>query len=263
MSELHKKPELPKKEMELSPGPFGDLFLSPHDLDLGEEPGRRIEVKDLRIQLGEKPIARNLQKLYQASHPKFPKDVMVYDNHDIWLITHVIGAINPKGMPAIKILGYQADFENKDQVYTIDLFPRSEFKTKLGASLTNEFDLSIEGNAQLPDNLVKLMEAVEFLGGDARLKLSSALRVIGRASFSIKTSLIQAVGIASSRCEWCFQVDDTPLLGDQIILQTVLVPKYTEILKFKIRGYAMVKTNWISFPALFRTEWLEVECKLV
>jgi hypothetical protein len=34
-------------------------------------------------------------------------------------------------------------------------------------------------------------------------------------------------------------------------------------LTFKVRGYALIKANWINFPAMFDTDELDITCKLM
>src|SRR5262249_54819345 len=97
---------------------------------------------------------------------------------------------------------------------------------------------------------------------DAKIRLSSELKMVGRVSFSLLSPVIQAVGLRSSRCEWVFEVEQKPLLGDQVMLQTVLVPPGTPSLRLKARGYALLKTSWISFPAPVYTDWLNLKCVL-
>jgi hypothetical protein len=256
---MDKETALSIQTLELTEGPFGNLLYSPYEVDFGADP---ISVKDLQVRLGDRPFAKNLRRLYELGHKELPPDLAVFDVYDIWIITHVIGAVRQKGRASIQTLGYEADFEDEDQVYTVDILPRPKFNTMMGVSFENQVDLGIEGHGQLPEEARAFLDAVEFLGGDAKLTLSSDVKVVGRVSFSLMSPIIQAVGIGASRCEWCFEVDRAPLLGDQIMLQTILVPKRTKIVKLKVRGYALIKTGWISFPAMFRTSWLEVECQL-
>jgi hypothetical protein len=255
------------KELELKESAFGDLMISTRELDLGTEPSdeKAISVKDLHIRLGDRPVARNLRKLYEKAGKELPPDIAVFDRYKIWLLTHSIGAINIKGnsYPKILSLGYEANFEDAENVYTVELLPRTKFVTKFVAESKIEVGLGLEGHAQVPEAITQLLEQVEYLGADAHLKLAADNKLVGQLSFSIMTPTIQAIGIGSSQCQWLFEVEDKPLLGDQIMLQTILVPKKLKQLVYNIRGYALIKSSFVSFPAKFHTEWVKITCDLV
>lgn len=261
---MSEEPILSTRALALERGPFvSDLLVSPYDIDYGTEPADTITVKSLEVRLGDRPVCRNLRRLYELSHAELPPDIAVFDEYDIWSITHTIGAIHRQdSYPKVKGLGYEANFVNAAKVLTIEILPRSKFVSIGEVKSETQFDLGLEGHAQPPEGVKEFLNQVEYLGGDASIKLSSDLKMIGRVSFSVMTPIIQAVGLGSSHCEWLFEVEDKPLLGDQIMLQTVLVPRGTRDLKFKARGYALLRPSWISFSTMLYTDWLEVECHL-
>ncbi len=259
MSNQH---QLSMKSMELRQSPFEDLLVSPYEVDYGTDKKLQdgIAYKNIEIRLGDRPLCRNLRRLYEQEHKDLPADIAVFDAYDIWMLTHSINAIDRKGDSAkITALGYEADFKESEYVYTIELLPQTKFVSPLEGSFTNKADLLLEGNAKVPDAIKTATGAMNPLGGDARINLSSELKVIGKVEFAVKTSIIQAVGIGSSRCEWMFEKDKKPLLGDQIMLQTILVPRFTTSAQCNIRGYAMLKPNWISFPVKFYTDWIDIK----
>ena len=251
------------KSMLLHESAFGDLFISPYaeGRDYGSE--GIISVKDLEISLGDRPVCKNLRNLYELSNREVPPEIEVFDLYDIWLITHTIGIIKRENSTAkVKSIGYQADFTDARQVFTIDLLPRTKFVSTIEIGSKTEVALGLEGHAQIPEAIKMLLEQVEYIGGDASIKLSSDNKIVGNLSFSILTPVIQAVGMGASRCEWIFEEDKEPLLGDQMMIQTILVPKGTPSITFKARGYAFVKAGWISFPVPFYTDELELTCLL-
>lgn len=251
------------KSMPLHESPFGDLSISPYEVgrDYGSE--GLISVKDLEISLGDRPVCKNLRRLYELSKREVPSEIEVFDLYDIWLLTHAIGIIKRENSTAkVKSIGYQADFTGAQQVFTIDLLPRTKFVSTLEISSKTEVALGLEGHAQVPETVKTLLEQVEYIGGDASIKLASDNKIVGNLSFSVMTPVIQAVGMGASRCEWIFEEDKEPLLGDQIMIQTILVPKGTPSITFKARGYAFVKASWISFPVPFYTDDLELTCLL-
>lgn len=255
------------KELELSASAFGDLMVSTREMDFGsgDSDEKAILVKDLHIRLGDRPVARNLRKLYEKGGKELPADLAVFDRYKVWLLTHSIGAINIKGnsYPKILSLGYEADFEDAEQVYTVEILPRTKFLTSFSAQSQIEVALGLEGHAQVPEAVTQLLEQVEYLGADANLKLAADNKLVGRLSFSVMTPTVQAIGIGSSKCQWLFEVEDKPLLGDQIMVQTILVPKKLKSLTYNIRGYALIKSSFVSFPAKFHTDWVKITCDLL
>jgi len=253
------------QEVKLQPVPFGDLFYSPYDQKFGEvvQQGNQIVVNDMHVRLGDRPIARNLRTLYERGHEDFPEDLVLFDKYDVWLITHSIGVIRKEGRAKVKTLGYEALYDNARKVYTTELLPQSKFIHKAGATFENRVDYTVEGLAQVPDIVKMVLEAMNVLGGDARFALSSSLKMIGRISFSVMTPVVQTIGVGSSLCQWQFEADEKPLLGDQLMLQTVLVPRYTEKINLKVRGYALIKTGWTRTPVRYETQWLHLQCPLI
>ena len=250
--------------LELRPCSFGNLLFSPYELDYGTpEKHPSIDIRGLHIRLGNKPFAHNLWDMLQQRERELPPNLAVFDAYDIWLISHMIGVIRDRGHASVQRLGYIAEFEDEEQIYTIDLLPQSQFCTTTGGSFEFSTALGVEGCASMPDGIRSLLNKTKILAGDAKLEFTSELNLLGRISFSTLSTLIQAVGTGSSRCEWCFDADEKPLLGEQIMLQTVLVPRETKNIRFRICGYALIKTLWSPFGAKFETDWLSVECTLL
>lgn len=218
---------------------------------------------DMHIRLGDRPIARNLQTLYEQGHKGFPEDLVLFDKYDVWLIPHSIGLIRMEGRAKVKTLGYEALYDNAQKVYTTELLPQSKFIRKAGATFENQVDYTVEGLAQVPDLAKVVLEKMNVLSGDARFSFSSSLKMIGRISFSVMTPVVQTIGIGSSHCQWQFEADEKPLLGDQIMLQTVLVPRYTDKIDLKVRGYALIKAGWTRAPVRYETQWLNLQCLLI
>ncbi len=276
MSTTESEKGLSTQEVKLQPVPFGDLFYSPYDQKFGEvvQQGNQIVVNDMHVRLGDRPIARNLRTLYEQGHKDFPEDLVLFDKYDVWLITHSIGVIRKEGQAKVKTLGYEALYDEAPKVYTTELLPQAKFIRKAGAIFENRVDYTVEGLAQVPDiakvvlaqvpDMAKVvLEAMNVLGGDARFSLSSSLKMIGRISFSVMTPVVQTIGVGASLCQWQFEADEKPLLGDQLMLQTVLVPRYTEKINLKVRGYALIKTGWTRTPVRYETQWLHLQCPLI
>jgi hypothetical protein len=186
----------------------------------------------------------------------------VFDSYDLWLVPHSVGIVRQHGSGRASAFGYQADFRDAEQVYTLDMLPQTKFVTRIEGSFQTEADLALEGHAEVPKEAKALMEAMEWLGGDAHLKLSTEAKLLGRISFSVLSPVIQSVGIGKSRIEWLLDEDDKPLLGDQVFFQTVAVAAGTEKLTFHAKAYALIKGSPFGFRAMFETATIEVSCPL-
>jgi hypothetical protein len=250
--------------LDLKPSPFGNLLFTPGDRHFGpEEPDAdEMAINGLKVRLGDRPLARNLRRLYEKAHKKLPPNLSVYDSYDLFLIPHSVGLLRKSGTASVKAVGYEADFGDAEQVYTLEMLPQTRFVTRLDVSLHAEADLAVEGHAEVPAPARALLDVVESVGGDARLKLSAETKVLGRVSFSLLSPVIQSVGVGKSRIEWKLEADNTPLLGDQMLLQTVAVPLGTESITMRSKAYVLLKPTRLSWPAMFETRSIEVTCPL-
>lgn len=252
--------ELMYREEELVPPAFGDLLRSPYEEHFG--PDTEITKKGLTIRVADRPVAKSVRRLYELSHKTLPPGLAVFDAYDIWIVAHGVGVIRTAGSGAIRSIGYEADFGDSDDVLTIDLLPQTKFKKHLTAEMRMEADLGAEGHAELPEPAREILDLVHTIGGDARIRLSSDVSVVGRVSLSIMTPTVQAVGKMGSRCQWQFDLDTEPILGDQIMLQTILVPIGTRSISYRVRARALMKTSWVSFAVPRQTKWIDVTCEL-
>lgn len=250
------------REMTLMPGPFGDLRHSPFEVDLGTEEvdSSAVDADGLRIRLGDRPMAKNLRVLYRAAHHEMPADGSVFDAYDVWLITHTAGVIRRTGGAAVEALGYEADFADATQIYTVDLLPQIRFSTLADTGWETCVDIGAGGEAREPEDAIQLLASTQHLGGGAMLNPSVDVALIGRVNFPLLTPTMQTVGKGASRCQWYFERDREPLLGEQTMLQTVLMPKFAVPSEFRVRAYVMIKSRWLKSPARFNTEWVNVEC---
>ena len=244
----------------LVPCPFGDLSVNPLDAVLGEEEPWEEVTSGLRVSIGNRPVARNLRKLYQEGHSGTLPELPAYDVWDIWIINHTIGVIKTGGSVAIQALGYEADFMDDKRVYTIDILPRTRFNVH-GPSLTARAELSAEGHAHIASG-GEAPTSVISLGAGASLALDGRINVLGTMSLQMLTPVVQAVGKESDRVQWYLEKDKQPLLGEQTMTQTILVPKGTSKIEFKARATISVKPSFLSFSARYQSPWKTVECTL-
>jgi hypothetical protein len=248
---------------ELSDSPFGSLApltkLGPGDD--ATDPAE-IALDHLQVRIGVRPVAYDLRALYRSAHKKLP-DTLAFNQFDPWLIVHTMGAIVQEGSARVEAMGYEAVFGDETEAYTVDLFPQTRFATTVAGRLQGKVQLGIEGNARVDVPELPGPMGIEVLSGGVELTLSSDASLLGLLSFSLLTPVVQAVGRGSPRCQWHFEKHERPLLGDQPMVQTVLVHRFSEQISFKIRGYALVKRRYLSFAVRRETEWIDVVCPLV
>lgn len=193
----------------------------------------------LAVRLGNSPIVKDLKKLYEYSDKSIPADLKIlFEKKDIYLIVHMIGAVRLSGSAKVEELQYNAEII-EEGVQTIDLLPNTSFKEVASITFGFEGSLSGSGNfsAALPASLTQaLLEQEITLGGDMKIQLSSNTNFVGKFTYSLKFPVIQSTGIASNFCTWILNPQNNPLLGDQLLIQTVAVPKGTQKITYKAKG---------------------------
>ena len=80
---------------------------------------------------------------------------------------------------------------------------------------------------------------------------------------SLKTTQIQAVGRASTTAAWQLDKAGDPLVGDQVLLQTVVIPRGQETIEFELQGYAVIDPGPLRRPVRIETPVLTAEVSLV
>ena len=234
-------------------------FKPPSERHLGEEP--EIEFEPFRFRIGDRPIARDIRRLYELADRKVPEDLEVFHGNDIWAITYAVSVLGGANFKSVRELGFRMRYPEKPRVTVLEVMPQTKFVKKLGGSFTSEADLDIWGQASVPSELTQLLEVFEHLGFGGKLKLSTKVNVVGRLSFSVVTPVIVATGVGDSGSEWAFQRDEIPLVGDHIMVQIIHTPRFQEKLKFKAQVYTTVVTSYF-FPARLQSEWVELTCPL-
>jgi hypothetical protein len=101
------------------------------------------------------------------------------------------------------------------------------------------------------------------LGAGAELQVGAEAHVVGKLTLALKTPKVQAVGNASSRISWQLHKDADPLVGDQVLVQTVVVPKGQEELTFKMQAFAIISPGLFRRPVRVETEEITVKVQLV
>ena len=218
-----------------------------------------VSVAGILVRLGNEPIVRNLKKILELSNANIPPEIAVlFDKKDIYSIVHAIGAIRVEGQADVEELQYHARVTDVPNVQTIDLLPATKFKEVIKAGVTIEGALSSAGSvsAKIPDDLANtLLPKYVNLGGDMQIQLSSNASFVGKFTFAIKLPTVQSMGIASNQISWILNPDEekTPLLGDQLLVQFVAVPKGATQLTYEIFGRVQVDRGLFHFSEVKET----------
>lgn len=218
------------------------------DLDssaLEKEP----ELQGIRVRLANNPIVHNLQKLMELAGKELTPELQLqFQTNDIYLITHAIGVIRLSGKAKVVELQYNAEIINLDNAKTIDLLPKTRFadKFKIETGLSGTVKAAGNFSAEIPEDLKNSLSGTNLaLGGDMELELSTNAKFVGKVKYSIQLPVVQSSGVASNRCTWILKPDENPLLGDQLLVQTVTVPKGTDTLIYSIKGLVKVSKGWL------------------
>lgn len=192
------------------------------------------------LRLGNSPIVKDLHKLFEYSGKTLTPDLKtLFDKKDLYIIVHMIGAIRLNGSAKVDQLQYNAEIIDVDKAQTIDLLPNTSFKELIKINLGCEGAINGNGNfsASIPTTLTQsLLDKEIGLGGDMKIQLSTNANFIGKFTYSLKFPLIQSTGIASNFCTWILNPQENPLLGDQLLIQTLAVPKGTKKITLKAKG---------------------------
>jgi hypothetical protein len=226
--------------------------------------GKGNEVRDILkktfdLRIGDRPFSRSVRKLYRAGNRQLPPDIAALKG-ETYLITHAIGMAAQSKAGNVDILGYKAWFE--DPGSTVELFPNTRFKEYISADLKFKAGVAADGYAKTPEILTNLAKEIINLGAGAELQLGTQASVVGNLSLSLKTPVIQAVGHASSTVTWQFDKDNQPLVGDQVMVQTIVVPKGQGKITYKIQGYAVIDPGIFRRAIRVETEVLTAEVEL-
>jgi hypothetical protein len=224
----------------------------------GEDPVEKL-LNDYTLQLGDRPYVRSVRKLYELYQKQLPPEIAALRG-ETYLVTHAVGLIAKTGANRIDTVGYMASFE--DHGSTIELFPNTRFKEYFSISAKFEAGVSADGYAKLPDQVGDLAKDIINLGAGAELQLSTEAQMVGKLALTIKSPKVQALGNASSTIIWQFNQDDKPLVGDQVMVQTIVVPKGQEKITLKMQAFAMIDPGIFRRPVKIETDTIIAEVEL-
>jgi hypothetical protein len=201
------------------------------------------------LKVGDRPFARSLRTLFEFRGEPYPPELAALPG-EVYAIVHGVGIFVRQGRAnKIDAVGYRARFTAPGS--TCELMPGSKFRSfasfKVNARM--EVSLNADGYAKAPLNLPADAQVIP-IGADAEVKLGGGASAVGNLSLSLnlKTPEIQAVGQSASEVIWQFNRADTPLVGDQVMVQTVVVPPKQTSLDFTIRAFATIDPSWRRRP---------------
>lgn len=211
------------------------------------------------LTLGDRPYVRSVRKLYKHRGQALPPEIAALKG-ETYILAHAVGLVAKSGPNKIDRISYQASFS--DAGSTIELFPNTRFKEYFTASTKFEAGVSADGYAKLPDQVGKLAKEIINIGAGAELQVGAEASIVGKLTLTLKTPKVQAVGNSSSAVHWQFDRDEDPLVGDHVMVQTVVVPKGQEKLTLRMRASASIDPGVFRRPVQITTDELTADVEL-
>jgi hypothetical protein len=243
---------------------MGDMNVAPSVRQFG---GGKPEITKggITLHVGNRPQARNLRLLYEKTGKKLPADLEVYSAYDLWLLTHTVGIVDNDFARSVQQFGYKVwfpeDMNGGKRISVVKVLPETRFIKNIAGKIESTADLTVSGSAKLPDQLTDLLDMVEGLSADAKIKLSTRANFVGRLSFGVMTTVVNAIGEGDSSSEWVFHREEYPLVGIQSIMQVLRTPKRMRRLEFKAQVYSTIMT-WSVQPNKLMSAELRLEADL-
>jgi hypothetical protein len=223
---------------QLAPGKTASKSLgkAPGNKDTNETPA---ELLGIRLRLGNQPLVYNLEELARRSGK--PRASASSSGQDYYLVVHAISAVRTQGRAKVDELQYFAVASEPSSLQSIDLIPKTRFNqlVNAGFDLQGALDLFGEMSLDVPSALVdELIAGWVDMGPGLHLQLSASARFIGKLTYSLQVPVVQASGVGSDTCCWILRPNEekVPLLGDQLLVQSIAVPRGTKTVRYAISG---------------------------
>lgn len=202
------------------------------------------ELNGIKVRIGNSPIVYNLEELMRRSNRELSPELQLqFESNNIYLVTHAIGVVRISGKAKVVELQYDAEVVNVADARTIDLLPKTRFNERFKVELGLSGTVKAAGSfsAEVPEELKNSLSGTSLsLGGELELELSTNAKFVGKVNYSIKLPVVQSSGVASNKCTWILNPDANPLLGDQLLVQTITVPKGINNLTYSVKGLVKV-----------------------
>lgn len=248
----------PLEDRELEPSPFGDLQVAPYSHDFGTDPPIELSSGGLKFQTSEHIQVFDLRELVtsvQGLPPRYP----LYRGYEVLLIVHRFRVLRTAEKPQMVAAGYEVESDAAD-LMSLDLLPREPFiRADDSGALHCTAILGNEGLTDDPGDFGPMDGGRIRLAGDLRLDLSRDAGVFGRISFPLLSRNMQVLGVGGSRCTWHFS---GAFAGEQILVQTAIIFRGERRVRFKTRGYVLIKSPFSRAPGRRETRWVEKDCQI-
>lgn len=213
-----------------------------------------IDEEKIQIDIGRRPIVKNLRALFELKGTALPEDLAIFKNYDIWLVTYTINILKAGSFKHLKEI--QLDIEylstvkgKTPPVTIIELFPQTKFKKIIDGKLLFDATIDINGRAAASTATGSAAAFTETLSAGGRLEVSANAGAVCNITFSMVTSEIVSTGTGHYRGSWILrQADGNPLLGDQLLMQTILVPLGMPSIQCKIATAAVASGPFGMLP---------------
>lgn len=244
---------------------YPDLSIPVLEKHLGDAPD--IEDENIRIRVGTRPIVRDLGALYQGTGRPVPAEMQdLFTGYRVLLLNHSMSVLREQGRKNISSIGFEVSFPESPRITIIDLFPRTTFVQNVGATLDSSFvaeaGIGVNGRLSTPPLVTELLSQIDDMSMDAKLncklQLSNKAGFVAKFSYAVLSPLVQAIGVGDTHGQWIIDKKSRPLLGDLIFSQTILAPKNSSGIKFKVRASATI-TTYSLMPDKKPSRWINAE----
>jgi hypothetical protein len=224
----------------------------------GGDLGTEHKFSGFAAHIGDKPIGLAFADLFRSEDQK--TNVPFYNRFAVWIVPHRLSIIRRKGLSEPVSVGLEIEYQNGQKTCSIlGLFPSFEFRTVGGIDGSFAANADLGGNLSIAEHVGTGIAEHEF--GRLKVGLQTKDSLSLRLSCHVFTPKVMAVGVGSSRCEWRFHVDDSPLYGKDIeTWSLVALPKAQRVLKYRMRFYVVTRLAFV--PQRFESPWEEIECSL-
>ena len=222
------------------------------------------EVLGINIRLGNQPLVYNLNDFLKNRQPgSYPLN----PGRDRYLVVHVISAVRTQGKARVDELQYCASAIDPEGLQTVDLIPKTRFNELLGVNFNVSGVLKISGETlfDIPVSVVgNLLSQFIDIGAGMQLQLSTSADFIGRFTYNVQVPIVQSTGIGSNSCTWILSPDEkkTPLLGDQLLIQSISVPAGCKRIQYTLSGSVKADKGIFWKQQEKRTQEFIIEVKL-
>jgi hypothetical protein len=236
-----------------------DLLVDIDDRDFGSE--NSIEQNKVIIDIGGKPIVRNLRTLYELKGVDMPPEMKIFDSYEIWLVSYSLNILNTGGFRKLKQVQLDISYQplldgQRPPVTIIDLLPQTKFRGVISGKLEAKASINLNGQLSVPKAVTSILKHTDTLSAGGKVEVGADADVVCNIRISILTTDIVSAGIGNSESSWILEKNiDNQLVGDQLCVQTILVPHDIELLPVKARVSAVVSGPLGLLPIRMQSQW--------